>query len=422
MHTSLHAVLYLSLAICLLCVPAVGQYTAGDTVVTDQTSIGSNWPLWGITPSGKLYTVTASLPLYAWSITPAPDNRSLWVSGKGNAGYTTATVAPDGTITNINVDFQNLFASMDVDGNGNLILGNLVQPEIKKRSFGGSTFTTLHVGAPLSNIQGGGLDLQSGDLLLVDSAGLFQARLYPGVTVSTVVTSIPRPQNGAGLHADPDSGTLIGSWGNAVYRVSPGSPGLLTTVWTAPPGQSLGALDRDPADGWYVMPSAASSISAQTSAVYRFDTRTSTLITLATFPSTLRAQPLAATVAGSRHLCGGGGAEAQPGMPFTLLVSSPNEPGVPYVVACSFGYGPGIPVGKGRKIYLTVDAFFLYSLKNLGIFTNFQGILGSKGEAIATLRIPRIAQLSGFRFYAAAITINQGRFSVISDTLGVTIQ
>ena len=418
MHAIRFPALLLGLALCLVALPASGQYAHGDTVVTDQTNIGSNWPLWGITPQGKIYTVTANLPLYAWSIAPAPDNRTLWVSGKGNAGYTTSTVAPDGTITNILVSMQNLFSSIDVDGGGNMILGNMVQPVINK--YAGSTFTTLYSGAPFTNIVGGGLDLYTGDLMVVDATGIYQAHLHGTVQVSTVIAPITRPRNAAGLHDDPETGTLVGSWTSAIYRLAPGTPGLLTTLRTVPATEYLGALDRDPYDGCYVIPCTASSLAARPSAVYRFDARTATLTTLAVFTGSPTPTPLAATVASSRHLCGGN--EARPGQAYTLLVSSPNEPGALYVVAASFGFGPGIPLGSGRKVYLSPDPLFYYSLQNTGIFSGFQGLIGPKGEAIATLQIPKLPQLSGFRFFAAAVTINQNQISVISDTLGVTIQ
>ncbi len=422
MIASRASALLLGLALCLVCAPAAGQYSPGDVVVIDQRNIGQNWPIWGITSQGKIYTVTTLLPLGAYSIAPAPDNRSIWVSGKGNAGYTTSSVAPDGTIVNFNVDLQNLFSSIDVDGGGNAILGNLVRPEIKK--YAGSSFTTLYTGSPITNIIGGGLDLYTGDLVVLDSAGIFQANLHGTVKLSTVIAPITRPRNGGSLHDDPDTGTLVGAWSNgsatAIYRLALGTPGILSTLWNGSTMETFGALDRDPFDGRYVIPAAASSVSSRPSAVYRFDARTSILTTLATFPGTLRASPMGATVAGSRHLCAGN--EARPGQAYTLMVSSPNEPGAAYIIACSFGFGPGIPLGQGRKVYLSPDALFNYSLQNTGIFSGFQGLLGPKGEAIATLKIPNIPQLSGFRFFAAAVTINQNQISVISDTLGVTIQ
>jgi len=414
--------LLLGLALGLICVPAAGQYAAGDTIIADQTIMGTNWPLWGITPQGTLYTVTASLPLSAYSVAPAPDNRTLWVSGKGNAGYTLASVAPDGTITNINVDFQNLFTSIDVDGNGNAILCNLPKPEIKKIKYNTTTITTLHQAMALSNISGAGMDLQTGDLVMVDANGIFQANLFGNVTVSTVIPFVGTRSAPAGLHDDPETGTMVGSWGSDVYRLIPGTPGVLTTIWSGATLETLGSLDRNPFDGSYVIPAAATPISSRPSAVYRFDASTATITTMITYSGTHRASPVAATVAGSRHLCGGGGVEARPGQPFALMVSSPNEPGVAYVIACSLGFGPGIPLGNGRKVYLTPDALFFYSLLNTGIFWNFQGNLMATGEGIGVIQIPNIPQLSGLRFFAAAVTLNNNRISVISDTLGVTIQ
>ena len=404
----------------LLASTAAAQYAPGDTVVTDQNTVGPAglWPLWGITPQGKLYTVTTQLPLYAWSIAPAPDNRSLWVSGKGINGYTTSTVAPDGTLTHLNIDFRNLFSCIDVDGGGNVILGNMVNPDIVK--YAGKTFTTLYTGAPLSNVQGGGIDLFTGDLVLVQSSGIYQANLTGQTRISTVLTSIPAVRNGGGLHDDPETATLVGSWGTGLYRLALGSPGILTTLKTGFPLGNVGALDRDPFDGQYVVPSMGNMPGAS-AMVFRFDAKNAALTTLYKFPipPAMSVSPLAATVAGSRHLCAGN--EARPGQALTLMVSSPNEPGAAYIVAASFGFGPGIPLGQGRKVFLSPDALFYYSLQNTGIFSGFQGLIGPKGEAIASLRIPNLPQLSGLRFFAAAVTINQNQISVISDTLGVTI-
>lgn len=116
-------------------------------------------------------------------------------------------------------DVRNLFSSIDVDGNGNLILCNLVGPEIKKKTFGGSAFTTLYAGTPFTNIAAGALDLQTGDLMAVDFGGILRARLSGTVKLSTVLTPIPQSRNGAGRHADPETATFVGWWSNGILKI-----------------------------------------------------------------------------------------------------------------------------------------------------------------------------------------------------------
>jgi len=415
------------LAAVLLSGPAPAQYSGGDVIVTDQNNIGSNWPLWGVTVQGKVYTVTTNLSFYAWSVAPSPDNRTLWASGKGNLGYTTATIAPDGTITNFNVDLQHLFSCIDVDGGGNAILGNLVGGGTINK-YANQTLSTLYSGSPLQSVLGGGIDLTSGDFVFLDSSGpaLYRLQMLPKPALSTVLTGLLRPALGFGLHADPASGDMVGSWSvrtptstvDAVFRLRLGSPGALTTLRSGSPFGTLGALDRDPFDGQFVIPSQGAT-STQPTAVFRFDAANGAITTLATFPSSVRVSPIAATVAGSRHLAAGN--EARPGQPFNLIVSSPNEPGAAYIAALSLSPRPGIPLA-GRTVYLAPDALFAYSITNSGIFSNFQGALSAKGEAFPRVQIPLAPALSGFRFFAAVITINLNQISVISDTIGVTIR
>ncbi|MBN2492116.1 MAG: hypothetical protein JXQ29_14815 [Planctomycetes bacterium] len=418
--------LLVALALALAALSSAAQYAPGDVIVTDQnSSFPSSWPLWGITPQGKVYTVSTSLSFYAWSVAPAPDNRTLWASGKGIQGLTTATIAPDGTITNFHIDFNHLFTCIDVDSAGDAILGNLVNPSINKFSLVSPstiyTLSTLYSGPPFSSIQGGGIDLATGDFVVVDSNGpnIYQVSLFPRPSVSTVIARIGGIGNGLGLHADPGTGTMVGSWGSGIYRLVPGSPGILTTLKTGVGLGTLAALDRDPWDGQFVIPSW-STTSTQPAVVLRFDAASGAITTLAQLPAIHRVMPMAATVAGSRHLCATGA--ALPGKTFSMMVSSPNEPRAFYAVAVSLSVGPGIPVGGGRRVFLTPDDLFHYSLTNSGIFSGFQGVLGGGGEAIAKMSIPSVGALSGLRFFAAVVTIQQNQISVISDPLGVTIQ
>jgi len=409
----------------ILAVPAFtasAQYTPGDVIVTEFNSPGLTWPLWGITPQGRVYTVTSSLPFLAFAIAPAPDNRSLWVSGQGNLGCATSTITPNGIITHINVDKKNIFGNIDVDGGGNALLGSMLFPDVLMWTNG--NLTTVFQGSS-SGYGGGGLDLPSGDLVLLNPQGRTIDRIsLHGKPASTLVVSGPRVASRFGLHDDPDSGTMVGAWRiypsgtSAVYRLTLGPPAALVTLRDITSLGEPGALDRDPFDGQYVIPCTPVN-TAQPATVMKFDARTASITRFATFPATPPVKLFAATVAGSRHLCGAN--DARVGQIYTLMVSSPGETGVPYAIGCSFGFRPGIPVGAGRKIHLSVDALFNYSLLNTGIFKGFQGVLSAQGEAAATITIPPVSGLSGFRFFAVAVTVKQGRISVISDPLGVTI-
>ncbi len=409
------------IALTLLAGLAPAQYSPGDVVVADQNVSGANWPLWGITRQGVVYTVTTSLPFFGWSMAPAPDNRTIWVSGVGRQGAANARIAPDGTITNFNADPKRVFCSIEVDGGGNAVCGDAGSSQILK--YDGTFWTTLYSGAPFNKIHAAGIDLTSGDLVVFDSgpSAILRATLAGTPNVTTVFTPVLPAFEGAGLHADPDSRTMIGGWAtggrlgpiySAFYRLTLAPPSALTTLQPTGVAGVPNSVDRDPFDGQFVIASAIAP-----AAILRFDARNNVVTTIAAVPS---ARPRAATVAGSRHLCALN--EAKPGQTYRLLVSSPGQPSVPYAVALSFDYRPGIAVGGGRKVYLQPDALFALSLGNAGIFANMQGVLDASGEAVATIAIPTARVLRGVRFFAAAVTIPGSRISVISDTLGVTIR
>ena len=198
-----------------------------------------------------------------------------------------------------------------------------------------------------------------------------------------------------------------------------GPPPLLKPILTGAPLFQLGALDRDPGDGLYVIP-CMDQTTPQNNAMLRLDARTGSLTSIVRLPVSAGAHPHAVTVAGSRHLCGVN--QPRPGALYNLLVSVPREPGALYVVGASFGFRPGIAVGGGRKVYLNPDALFQYSLLNTGIFSGFQGTLNARGEGAASIAIPPVAGLSGHRFFAAVMTIWNGSISTLSEPLGITIQ
>lgn len=396
--------------------PAIGQYAPGDFIVTSHA--GGQFPsylsnIYGVPPHGKVYTLTR-ISMRPWSIAPAPDNRSLWVSGQHAGGRTwLARIRPNGTVTTISP--MPMFGCIEVSDTGAAILG--------ARSgwiyrYAGNTMSTLFQGPLMTDILAGGIDLASGNLVVVVRVWPYQVMLFRvmlggQVRVASIMTALPPIPLGsnAGLHHDPDTNTLVGSWGSGVYQLAIASPTGFTTLLSGSPFGTLGKLDRDSRDGQFVIPSIGSSGST----LFRFDTRTASITSMIRLPGAF-----AATVAGSRHLSAQNA--PRPGHPWNLLVSSPNEPGAYYIVALSFSFQSGIPVGRGRKIHLAPDGLFWFSLSSSTIFSGFQGQLGPTGEAIATVSMPNLPSLKGHRFFAACVTIVQKRVSVISETLGATIR
>ncbi len=384
------------------------QYAHGDMIVLDQNSTSSTWSLLGITPQGQVYTVTPSLTLSAWSVMPAPDNRSMWVSGKGINGYTTSSVAPDGTITNVNVDFNNLFGAMDVDDTGAAVLGNLVGPELLR--YQQNQLTTIFSGSPLGSTIGGGIDTASGDFIIVQSGSVVRATLTTPVQVSTLV-SMPSRGGTGGAHYDPDNASMLLGYGTSLHQLSLTSPPALVTI-NVSAGGSIGGLDRDVRNDEFAI-----AVSGTTPRVLRYDGRQQSITSI--IPLTGSA-PTGVAIASSRFLAAG--APATPGASFPMLVSSPNEVGAAYVTALSFGLSTGAPLPGGKRLYLVPDALFQLSLTNAGIFRNFQGTLNSRGEGYPILDLPNIGALSGIRFYATAATLYPSGIGLVTEPVGITIR
>ncbi len=424
-HPRPRSILTVLVLVCLLGASAPTQYSHGDVLVTDYAGAGPTWTLWGITRFGRLYTA-ATLPFRPWAVAPGPDNRDIWVTGDDQTNYYLSRVARNGAVTHIHVDRWNFFSSIDVDGSGDVLLGNLVAKEILKYNTTYNHLSTILAGSRYG-FNGGGLDLATGDLVVMNAShhNILRAQLQGKPAYSTLNVTLSRAINLAGIHADPATGDLIGSWAiypsaqSTVYRIVLGPQASLVPLRTGAPFAELGALDRDPFDGQYVIPSCRLHSPNQVSSVFRFDARTGAITTMYAFPPSATAQPLASTVASSRHLCAMN--EPRYGTTWKLLVSSPAESGALYVIGLSFGFRPGIPVG-GRAIHLVPDALFWMSLQNTGIFSGFLGHLDIQGEATATLAIPALWQLSGVRFYAVAVTLRNQQISVISEPLGVQIR
>jgi len=415
-------------SILALTVAAPGQFAPGDLVLaTGLPSPTYNSPLLGVTPGGKVFTISGTIPKYPIAVAPAPDNQGVWVAilSGGTPGGSMVKVAFDGAITSL-VPAQ-VFA-MDTDAEGQVIGVN--QNEVLRITSAG--VTTLLSGLRFTLVYGAGLDLTTGDLMILENGGIYRVTLHGATRLSTVLKLTPSLTNTlGGLRADPETGALFGSFTlppttpgdqhQVIFRLDPGAGPSLTTVWTQRfPGRT-GGWERDPASGRFLLPMW--NHRAVTNAVLRFDARSATLSTVAQLVSPIPMTPYNVndvTIAGCRHLVATG--PARPGATLTLMASSLTEPGALYVMALSLGFRPGIPVGATRTVHLNPDPLFFYSLQNTGIFTGFRGYLDAKGRAFGSVMIPPLQPLSGVRFFAAVMTVVGNRISVISEPVGITIQ
>ena len=409
--------------------PAQIRYRPGDVIIGAVDVISQQNSILGITPQGALYTLVPQIPFLVNAITNAPDNRGLLAGGRGSPGGPgLARIAPDGTVSHISIGSSVDIFGLDVDGSGNVIVSqHSTNSSFSVLKLTRGIPTTLYTTQQIPCCYGAGIDLRSGNLVYTGvypsqyNLAVLRATLRGPPSVSVLHTFGYRAYPGwyAFPRHDPDTDTFLLTRSQGfIERFSLRSPGPLTTlIHGRPLGGWVMFPGRDPADGSLVIPTFDLITPAPPSRVLRLDAMHATLRTVTTLATHY---PSSATVAGRRHLCGLN--EVWPGQMYAMLVSSPAEPGAAYVAALAFDYYPGFRLPDGRKVHLTPDPLFYWSLTNAGPFSGFRGTLDSRGEAVATVAIPSRPALSGVRFFASAITLINHRISVISDPLGVTIQ
>ncbi|MBN1607496.1 MAG: hypothetical protein JW940_12735 [Polyangiaceae bacterium] len=115
---------------------------------------------------------------------------------------------------------------------------------------------------------------------------------------------------------------------------------------------------------------------------------------------------------------------ARPGATVSLVLTAANDAGLFYQAGASLGTGP-IMVDI-RQIGLSPDALLQVSVGNRWpwIFQGYRGVLDSRGQAQAVVKIPNHAALVGTRFHTAFLTIDRPAPSgirSISTTAAFTI-
>jgi len=387
------------------------QFAPGDAVVgvADTTH-----HLLVVKPNGSWSTLV-TLPFGPmWDLIPSADNRNVWLASFGAANGV-FDVAPTGVVTTmIALTGQESPATLILDGNGDLYISGTSTMVLKHSLNKTSTLVTGIHGA----LFGSAIDLNTGDLLLTVGNGVVRVPTYgtPGWSWLRQDASGSMAPHGACY--DPANNWLIETRNNQIVRYDLSALKFVTPTPTLPvTPNDCGHVARDPATGEFLVTGYHQT---NGSLLFRYDATANAITTMIVMQHAAQAS-FGGSVAlvGSRHLSTF--APAGPGSTLFLRVSSPNEPGQVYVAALSFGHRPGITVG-GRTIYLNPDPLFFASILAGGIFQNFVGVLDARGEGLPSLQIPKIAGLSGLRFYAAAITIAQNAISVVSNPIVITIQ
>ncbi len=398
--------------ITLLALAAVSpaQLLPGDLVAASS----NQQALYRIDGAGAVSTF-AMLPVRAQSLALGVANRGFVVGGS-NLPDAIVEVANDGTVTTL-IGTGPLAVDFDVDGEGNYLGAGFPPGAARSNAVftlspTGVLVTVIQGGTPFGKIYAMGVDALSGDAIVVDGAGPV-IRVTRGATPSATTFATITTSGIAGIHARFDRpGRLIGAWSNAILEVDPSGTPAITTLLAGAPLVRPADIEFEPTTDQYLV----LDIGTTQSTIFRFDATTATITSVIPTPGI---RPTQLAVAGARHVAALNAPRI--GQLFGLRVSFPGSSGVPYVAATSFSMGPGIPV-PGGTVRLGVDALFLLSLSNAGIFSGFQGTLNALGEATATLAIPSIAGLSGLRVFASAVAVPSAGPLRIAETIGFTIR
>lgn len=365
-------------------------------------------------------SVFSTLGFRAQCITEHVHNRGFLVASQSLPGDL-VHVAMDGSTTTV-VKGGPLVVDLDVDGEGNYLgagfgTGGKAQNAVFTISPTGTITTLIQGGngAPFGKIYAMTLDPQSGDVVVFDGAGyILRITRAAKPVVTTIVTSLTTGGNG-GLHPlYGQRGQLIGVWNNStIYSLLIGSSTPLSTIKSGSPFVWLSDVEYDPATRLY----AVVDLGQSSGSVFRFDPVSGAVTTVANLKGV---RPTQVAVFGGRHLS----AVSAPrvGQTFQMRLSMPKYPGAAYLTALSFNFSPGFTLPGGIKVHLTPDSLFALSVSGLPMFKNFQGTLGTQGDAAPAVVLPNIAALAGFRFFAAAVAFNGGTPLRATEPLGFTVR
>lgn len=122
---------------------------------------------------------------------------------------------------------------------------------------------------------------------------------------------------------------------------------------------------------------------------------------------------------------------ATPGGSFSLQLDLPGGAGLYRIVLLALGTQPGMPLPDGRKLELSLDPLFTFSLTvpgGGGAFSGFTGLLDSTASATAGVSLPGNGALVGLVLQASVVTLDLGQTGLaqqlrhVAHPLAITIE
>jgi len=382
-------------------VSAGAQAKPGDLLIAHQSGPPYYSSILATTPgSNRMSTVAAFQPTSLRGVMVGPNNTDYYAV----AGMQVYEVKPGGVITTIQPQLPvgNFAAWNDLDENGEILVGTgfAGQGALMRLDRTGRVTTILMRNTfPLSFC----LDRDSGDVVMGDggSGNLYRIRRDGTISTLNQLTTFVYS-----MDYHPPTGTVLIGSTKAIYQLSPWGP--LSTF--TPVAWSMKALavfqDGSVAAGGNNVP-----------AILHYDVTGGLLGTI--FAGTLCNVCMA--VEDEHNLWGLN--TAQVGGILNLSIRFAGHANKPYVAAAALSTRPGLRVDL-RTIPLTPDHLFVASFRLPHLFRGFAGRLDQRGCAAASVNVPQIGALRGFRLFLAAVVLDRAApsgIAAISRQYGFTI-
>ncbi len=387
------------------------QVKPGDVLIAGADTLLDGYLL-RVDSSDRISTLVKFKSFFLTTVDMDLDNRNI-LSAAGVSPYPLLRIAPDGSSSTI-LYLAELIHQFAPDSSGDLIAfsgstrGELLRVDLKKPGT-----TTLHgtPGVPTA----GTVDLESGALVYGRRSPTPRSvfRYEPVIrTETTLVADLGVAPTS--MTPDPGTGEVFITQSGASGRVlGMTATGSVTTLFQVPYARSIRAAQ----DGTLRVLAQHGSFGNLT----HYDRSGKPLKTVR-FTSLLGSYGM--EIYASRPLTGHGSTRA--GSTYSLHIDLPGTGagGKAYIVVASTQPRPPLAMPNGENLYLMLDHLFLFSLLGtIPWFQNFQGILDSKGSAVATVKVPQ--GVSGARIYFSGAYLDPqapGAIGKIFNTLGVTFE